>query len=176
MVERFYLRDTLKKDLARLTTPNFKGFIKEYFYPQGNMFRYVFWFRLMTKVKRTKGLQLLAPFAYLIFRHYEFKYQIHANTNIHVGAGLKIVHGDGGYLNACYIGDNFTCYQTVTLGAKRGLPTIEDNVTIYPGSVVVGGVLLNKGCVIGANSFVNKDVPMNEIWAGVPAKKIGTAE
>lgn len=34
---------------------------------------------------------------------------------------------------------------------------------------------LGKGCVIGANAFVNKDVPENEIWAGVPAKKIGTA-
>ena len=73
MSEKFYLRKTLKKDLARLNTPNLHGFLKEYFYPQGNMFRYVFWLRVMTKMKRTKELLPLAPFVYIIFRHYEFK-------------------------------------------------------------------------------------------------------
>ena len=175
MNESFHLRDMLKKDLERLTAPSAKGFIREYFFPRGNMFRYVFWFRVMTKVKRTRALKLLSPLVYLIFRHYEFKYQIHANTNIHVGAGLKIVHGDGVHLNASYIGDHFTCYQAVTIGDKRGLPRIGNNVTVFPGAVVVGGgTALNDGCVIGANAFVDKDVPAGEIWAGVPAKKIGS--
>ena len=140
------------------------------------MFRYIFWFRLLQKCKRSKPLIILLPVVYLISRHYEFKYQIHANSNIEIGSGLKIVHGDGVHLNACVIGKNFTCYQGVTLGAKGGLPRIGNNVTIYPGAVVVGPVTLNDGCVIGANAFVNKDVPEGEIWGGVPAKKINNSK
>lgn len=174
MAERIRLRDTLKKDLARLREPCFKSFLLEFFFPKGNMFRYIFWFRVMQKFKSSRPLRFFSPVVYFIFRHYEFKYQIHGNSNIHVGKGLKIVHGDGVHLNASYIGDNFTCYQGVTLGEKNGLPKVGNNVTVYPGAVIVGPVILNDGSVIGANAFVNKDVPANEVWAGVPAKQIGT--
>lgn len=41
------------------------------------------------------------------------------------------------------------------------------HVTILP------GVTIGDGAVIGAGAVVNKSVPAGEIWAGVPAKKIG---
>ena len=34
-------------------------------------------------------------------------------------------------------------------------------------------VSIGKNAVIGAMSFVNKNVPPNTIWAGVPARQIG---
>lgn len=34
------------------------------------------------------------------------------------------------------------------------------------------GLTIGKNAVVGACSFVNKNVPDNETWAGVPAKKI----
>ena len=43
---------------------------------------------------------------------------------------------------------------------------IGDNVTI------LGGVKIGDGAIIGANSFVNKDVEPYVIQAGIPAKKI----
>lgn len=58
------------------------------------------------------------------------------------------------------------------LPSGGGVPTIEDNVTIYTGAVVVGNITLHKGCIIGANAFVNKDVESNCLVAGIPAKKI----
>ncbi len=176
MSEKFHLRNVLKDDLRRLAEPCPMSFLKEYFFPRGNMFRYVFWFRILQKCKRTKMLGVLLPFVYMIYRHYEFKYQIHGNSNIDVGPGLKIVHGDGVHLNASAIGNNFTCYQGVTLGEKGGLPIIGNNVTIYPGAVVVGPVTLNDSCIIGANAFVNKDIPAGETWGGVPAKKINNSK
>lgn len=38
--------------------------------------------------------------------------------------------------------------------------------------VIMPGVIIGDGAIIGAHSIVNKDVPANEIWAGIPAKKI----
>ncbi len=43
-------------------------------------------------------------------------------------------------------------------------------------SIVLKGVTIGQHSVIGAGSVVTKDVPENEIWAGNPAKKIGTID
>lgn len=48
-----------------------------------------------------------------------------------------------------------------------------DDVWLGAGVVVIPGVTIGTGAVIGANAVVTKDVPEYEIWAGVPAKKIG---
>lgn len=53
---------------------------------------------------------------------------------------------------------------------------IEDDCWIGMGSRIIAGAYLHKGCVIGAGSVVNKEVPEYEIWAGVPAQKIGERE
>ncbi len=50
---------------------------------------------------------------------------------------------------------------------------IEEDVWIGTNCVILKGVVLSKGSVIGAGSIVTKSVPEYEIWAGVPAKKIG---
>jgi len=107
----------------------------------------------------------------LVFRHYEYKYGIHINTNIPIGKGLLIVHGDGIYLNCSSIGENVTVYQNVTLGSNRGkdgIPKIEDNVTICVGAVCVGDIVLGEGCTIGANAFVNISVDAGRLAVGVP--------
>lgn len=50
---------------------------------------------------------------------------------------------------------------------------IEDNVFVGARSVIVNGVTLGRGCVVGTNSVVTKDVPPNAIVAGSPAKVVG---
>lgn len=131
----------------------------------------------MLKHSRSRYKKILLPPAYLIFRHFEYKYGIHINTNIDVGEGLHIVHGNGVYLNAQSIGDNVKVYQGVTVGegANGGIPIIGDNVTLYTNSVIVGAIELNNFSVVGANAFVNKTVNTYEIVAGIPAKVIGTS-
>jgi len=39
--------------------------------------------------------------------------------------------------------------------------------------IVLKGVKIGNGAIIGAGAVVTKSVPENEIWAGIPAKKIG---
>ena len=109
----------------------------------------------------------------MIYRHYEFKYGIHANPNIEIGAGLLVVHGEGVHLNCERIGANLTIYQGVTLGIQDGkCPIVEDDVTIYPNAVVVGGVRLGRGCVVGALSYVSRDVVAGSTVVGAPAHEI----
>ena len=48
---------------------------------------------------------------------------------------------------------------------------IGDNSWIGAYTMILPGVKIGKGCVVGAFSLVNKDIPNNEIWFGIPAKK-----
>lgn len=167
------LSELIYSDLSRITKPSLKSFIKSYFFTRGGVFRFTVWLRIVSYIKTKKSLILFYPAAYLIFRHYTYKYGVHIDSNITIGKGLMIVHGDGVYINCNEIGDNFTIYQNVTVGVDAGgKPSIGDNVTIYPGAVVVGKIMLNNNCIVGANSFLNKTVSEGITVAGVPAKRI----
>ena len=41
----------------------------------------------------------------------------------------------------------------------KNVPTIGDDVRIYPGAKIVGKVHIGDRCIIGANAVVVKDVP-----------------
>lgn len=53
---------------------------------------------------------------------------------------------------------------------------IGDNVWIGANSVVLPGCRIGDNAVIGAGSVVTSDIPPNELWAGVPARKIKALE
>jgi serine O-acetyltransferase len=80
-----------------------------------------------------------------------------------VGKNVVFYHNGLGcvFNSKAVIGDNVWIYQNVTLAGRdnRGRPTIEDNVFIGPGVVIMGGITIGKGATIGANSLVLKDVP-----------------
>lgn len=51
--------------------------------------------------------------------------------------------------------------------------SIGDNCFIGTQTVIIKGVAIGNRCLVGANSLVNKDMPDNSIFAGVPARQIG---
>ena len=139
------------------------------------MFRYVFWLRVVNRLKRNRlSKYSLAILPYFILRHYQFKYGIHIGTSTPIGKGLYVEHGDGVYLNVQSIGENFTVYQGVTLGSSpnKGIPIVENNVTVYMGAKVFGDVILKNNCVVGANAVVTHDVDENAVVVGIPARRI----
>lgn len=90
-----------------------------------------------------------------------------------LGGGLLIIHGFSIIISCKRIGSNCTLFQQVTIGASNtGVPDIGDNVTIYCGAKVLGGIRIGDDVLIGANAVVVSDVPSHCIVAGVPAKII----
>jgi acetyltransferase-like isoleucine patch superfamily enzyme len=63
-------------------------------------------------------------------------------------------------------------YTNVTMEAI----IISQHVIIGSGSIILPGVILNKGCAIGALSLVKKDIPGFTIYAGNPIKFIKKRE
>lgn len=69
--------------------------------------------------------------------------------------------------------------MTMGGGPMRGLSSldaaivIEEDVWLGVNAVVLKGVTVRRGAVIGAGAVVTKSVPAYEIWAGIPARKIG---
>ena len=103
----------------------------------------------------------------------------HATTGIDINPGAKIGeyfsidHGTGVVIGeTCIIGNHVTLYQGVTLGArnfsydnegrpvnKPRHPIIEDGVTIYSNSTVLGRITVGHNSVIGGNVWLTQSVP-----------------
>jgi acetyltransferase-like isoleucine patch superfamily enzyme len=58
----------------------------------------------------------------------------------------------------------------LTDNSKRVLTEVGHDVWIAAGAIIKTGVKIGNGAVVGANSFVNKDVPPYAIVIGTPAK------
>lgn len=111
----------------------------------------------------------------LLFR-LQNKYSIHVPLNC-CSKGLKIMHVGPVIINPnSTIGENCSIHMNVGIvagGKDNGAPTIDDNVVIGIGAIILGDVYVSYDSAIGANSVVNKSFYENSIAiAGVPAKKI----
>lgn len=85
------------------------------------------------------------------------------------------------YINAKYgveigddvqVGSHCSIYSHSTLDNKKGKVTIKKNAKIGSHSVIMPGVTIGENSIVGAFSFVTRDVPDNVIAFGVPAKII----
>lgn len=174
---KFKFWKLIKSDLARITTPTLANFVKIYINPHSVCFRYLVNLRILQAAKHSN---LFCRFfigipSHIAFLIREIRYDINIPTNISIGQGMQIVHRGGIFLNVRSIGDNFTIFQNVTCGkryAKDMVPIIENDVTICTGAVICGGVVLEDGCTVGANSYVDKNVLKQTVVAGLPAKVI----
>lgn len=95
-----------------------------------------------------------------------------------VGQNIRFPHPIGIVIGAgVVIKDNVTIYQNVTLGSHgnknkpKSYPIIEDNVIIYAGAKILGGIIVGKNAIIGANAVVTRDVPENNIVVATVIKK-----
>jgi len=130
-------------------------------------FRVGVWIAYLQKVKTP----LLKK---LIQNHLEVKYSVLISINCKIGRSFKLEHFFGVVIGRdVVIGDNCKIYQQVTLGQKDGkFPVIGDNVEIYPGAKIIGGVRIGNNVQIGTNAVVIQDIPDNSTAVGVPARII----
>lgn len=98
-----------------------------------------------------------------------------------IGPGFRIVHCGGIVIGNATLGKNVTVYQNVTMGrlrhnetspGKEIQPTLGDDVIVYAGAVILGGISIGSHARIGANAVVTKDVPENYAAISPPARNL----
>ena len=127
--------------------------------------------------------------------------QIGKKVCIHFGLeirdGFKIKIGDGSIIgdhvlldgrNEIVIGKNVNISSHASIytlqhdpndklfSANGGLVKIEDYSWISSNTVILHRVIAHKGCVLASCAVATKDLEKFGIYAGVPAKMIGTRE
>jgi serine O-acetyltransferase len=112
-------------------------------------------------------------------------------VSVAIGPGFFLHHGGMGVVvhPKTVIGARVGIYPGVTLGRSdvyrpasqskfEGL-VIEDDVILGAGAKILceSGILrVGRGTVVGANAVLLESTGENEIWAGMPAKKVGFRE
>jgi len=105
-----------------------------------------------------------------IVRHKE-NFKLGKKTDIgafcYINAKNGVVIEDG-----TQIGSHTSIYSVSTIDQKEGPVLLKKNCKIGSHSVVMPGVTVGENSVVGAFSFVNKDIPADRVAFGVPAKVI----
>jgi len=110
-----------------------------------------------------------------VFARFLTGVEIHPGARI--GPGFFIDHGTGTVIGeTTVIGKNCVLFHNVTLGGtgKHGgkrHPTLEDNVYVGTGAVILGAVTVGENSRVGAESFIfMKDIPPNSTVVGTPGR------
>ena len=133
------------------------------------------------KLRNVKGLRKIIQRILLILG-------VDLPHTVILGRNVEFPHNSVGTVihNNSIVGDNVKIYQNVTLGrtdiykrykdSKMKQIVIKDNAIICAGAKILckdGILTVGKNTIIGANAVLTKSTGENEIWAGIPAKKIG---
>jgi serine O-acetyltransferase len=92
-----------------------------------------------------------------------------------IGGGLRMTHTSGIVIGAgAKVGSNVTILHGVTLGGSArgwfdgvfadGYPTIGDGTEIMAGAKVLGPIMVGRGCFVGANAVLARDLPDGEAY------------
>lgn len=147
--------------------PAFKSAIEVLLYPS-------FWAVVNHRIAHSlykKGLLVSARFVSQLSR---FLTGIEIHPGATIGKRFFIDHGAGIVIGeTAEIGDNVMLYHGVTLGGtgkqkNKRHPTVEDNVMIGAGTIVLGPVIIGANTKIGAGSVVTQDLPPNVTAVGSP--------
>ena len=107
----------------------------------------------------------------------KYNYIVQYPENFKVGKNFDI--GTFTYINSHFrveiednvqIGSHCSIYSNSTIDSKKGPIVLKKNCKIGTHSTIMPNVTIGENSIIAAYSFVNKDIPANEIWAGIPAK------
>lgn len=98
--------------------------------------------------------------------------------------GYKTDIGAFTYINAKYgvtveddvqIGSHCSIYSISTIDEKHGPVILKKNCKIGSHTTIMPGITIGENAVVGAHSFVNRDVPDGATVFGVPAKRFERA-
>lgn len=131
--------------------------------------------RIGSNVKVDRGVRLLATNDATI-NIYDNVYHIGLYSVFNAGESITIKSNSSisGYVYLqSSIHNNSDKSKTIIEQGYSHLPImIEEDVFIGAHATVLAGSSLKKGCVIGSNSVVTRDIEENEIVMGVPVRRV----
>jgi len=107
----------------------------------------------------------------------KYNYIVQYPDKLKLGKNFDI--GEFTYINAQFgisiednvqIGSHCTIYSHSTIDKKQGSVILKRNCKIGTHSTVMPGITIGKNSIVAAYSFVNKSIPDNQLWKGIPAK------
>lgn len=108
--------------------------------------------------------------------------------SVRFGEQCRLEHGGFGVVihRSTQIGDGVRIYPGVTIGradihkpmdaSRFERVVVEDEVILASGAKVLcreGTLVVGRGTVLGANAVLLESTGAGEIWAGVPARRVG---
>jgi serine O-acetyltransferase len=142
---------------------------------------------LYSRLVYARNIPLLGRIAYSILK----LLGIEIPLSVKVGDNLELAHGGFGVVihPSTTFGRRVKIYPGVTLGrADIYLPAalsgfigivVEDDAILCPGvKILCKEGFLTIGCcsVVGANAVLLESTGENEIWAGMPARRVGMCD
>ena len=130
---------------------------------------FLFWWRLASEMSR-HGSKAQKKAASAIAAKLKDKYACDIALDAKIGACLHIPHHMGIVITSrAHIGEHCIIRQNTTLGGTVSMRddevmTIGNNVDLGANSCLVGPITIGDNVVIGAMSFVNKDIPADTIF------------
>ena len=109
----------------------------------------------------------------------KYNYIVQYPKNLKLGKNFDI--GEFSYINSIHgveiqdnvqIGSHCSVYSNSTIDKKQGRVVLEQNCKICSHSTIMPNVKIGENSIVAAYSFVTKNVPKNQLWGGIPAKKI----
>ena len=109
----------------------------------------------------------------------KWNWMVQHKKNLKLGNKTDI--GAFTYINAKYgvsiedhvqIGAHCAIYSVSTIDEKEGRVVLKRNCKIGSHCTIMPGVTIGENSVIGAHSFVNRDIPANVMAVGCPIKII----
>jgi acetyltransferase-like isoleucine patch superfamily enzyme len=74
----------------------------------------------------------------------------------------------------CMLGYNTTilCHEFLQKSLRIGKVIIGENALIATNCLILPGVMVGRNSVVSSMSLVNKDIPANSFYGGIPAKRL----
>lgn len=97
---------------------------------------------------------------------FNIRERIEVRENTLIASGCKFIDHDHGF-------SSLAVPMNIQEGVEKPI-FISADVWIGAACTILKGVHIGTGAIVAAGSLVTKSIPAYEIWAGLPARKIGT--